>query len=235
MLAWCQVSTLVIPDIHQRMDQFDLLTDRMRRADRIVQLGDWFDHFGHRDEALDRRTCQAIRQFPGEKLLGNHDGHYFFDNAAFMCSGFDGRRRAIVDAMIPRLTITSFAISTQVGPYLVSHAGFTEATLTAYRNGPSQWDIIEAALDGGFDPIFGAGRARGGYLPAGGPVWLDWNEEFQHIDDLPQIVGHTMDSRNFAVRTKGGDTGLKSYCCDTGLRHVLWIDEVTGAVTVEEL
>jgi len=40
-------------------------------------------------------------------------------------------------------------------------------------------------------PLIGAGPARGGYHPVGGPLWLDFVEEF--VDDLPfpQVVGHT--------------------------------------------
>lgn len=40
-------------------------------------------------------------------------------------------------------------------------------------------------------PLLGAGPPRGGYHPVGGPLWLDFVEEF--VDDLPfpQAVGHT--------------------------------------------
>ncbi len=39
--------------------------------------------------------------------------------------------------------------------------------------------------------FYGAGRARGGRNKCGGIVWCDFNEEFQPIDELRQIVGHT--------------------------------------------
>jgi len=39
--------------------------------------------------------------------------------------------------------------------------------------------------------FYGVGHARGGNLKAGGIVWCDFDHEFQPIDDLRQIVGHT--------------------------------------------
>jgi hypothetical protein len=61
-----------------------------------------------------------------------------------------------------------------------------------------------ASLDG--HPLLGAGPARGGFHEIGGPLWLDFNEEF--VDDLPfpQIVGHT---RCPDVLRSG-----RSYCLD---------------------
>ena len=61
------------------------------------------------------------------------------------------------------------------------------------------------------------GRARNGSSPYGGPLWLDWNHEFEGFPNeeglwSPQIVGHT---QGVGVRMKKGsinlDCGLK-YC-----------------------
>lgn len=54
--------------------------------------------------------------------------------------------------------------------------------------------------------LFAIGRARRGTAEFGGPLWLDWNEEFEDALELPQIVGHT---RCADPNQKG-----RSYCID---------------------
>ena len=43
-------------------------------------------------------------------------------------------------------------------------------------------------------------------LPRGGPIWLDFDHEFEDALEVPQIVGHTRCAR----RTPKG----RSYCID---------------------
>lgn len=40
-------------------------------------------------------------------------------------------------------------------------------------------------------PLIGAGPPRGGFDPVGGPLWLDFVEEFSDDLPFPQVVGHT--------------------------------------------
>jgi hypothetical protein len=231
------MATLIVPDSHERLGRLARILDLRSKADRTVFLGDWFDTFAAYDEGRVREVCGIIGIISGltdDLLLGNHDCHYFFDHAGFMCSGYEQRRKDTVRRLVTPDTVNRFQLYTTVGPYLVSHAGFNEHTLQ-YAKPEIAADALKTAKNGGFDPIFGAGRARGGNQRYGGPTWLDWNDEFSHIDDLPQIVGHTMDSRNFKVRSKGTDAQLKSWCLDTGLRHVAWVDETTGAIEIEDV
>ncbi|MFP4352447.1 MAG: metallophosphoesterase [Puniceicoccaceae bacterium] len=55
-------------------------------------------------------------------------------------------------------------------------------------------------------PLLGAGPPRGGFDPVGGPLWLDFVEEFSDDLPFPQIVGHT---RCQSVLRKG-----RSVCLD---------------------
>lgn len=244
------MKTLIIGDVHERIEQFAAIGMRIarmpreERPQRIVQLGDWMDTFKPYSEEAVRELCHSINKATStdlavrgpiewECLLGNHDCHYFFDHALFKCSGYDERRKLLVKELITPDTIRRFKLMTWVGPYLVSHAGFTYTTID-YAKEEVARGAIETALKGEWDPIFGAGRARGGHLPVGGPTWLDWNDEFRHIEGTPQIVGHTY-GREVRTRTTNNDKGYKSWCCDTGLRHMLWVDEDNGEVTVEVL
>ena len=235
----------IIPDVHEKLDRLDNLV--LDDADHEIYLGDWFDSFAAFDEDRIRHTCDIINNLAQREdvtlLLGNHDVHYFFDNTGYTCSGYELRKKRIIKHLIPEETILKFKVFTRVGPYLVSHAGFCEGTLQ-YATDLVANEAIRTSLAGGYDALFGAGKARGGYQKFGGPTWLDFNYEFEHIDDIPQIVGHTQDK---AVRAKGKtqaaskvdedgniivDVGLMSYCIDTGLRHWALVDDETGAIEI---
>ena len=73
-------------------------------------------------------------------------------------------------------------------------------------------------------PLLRAGWVRGGDQAKGGCTWLDWDEEFEDIPGVPQIVGHTIGKE---PRWKGA-----SLCLDTQLRHYAVIED--GKVTVKE-
>jgi hypothetical protein len=214
---------LIIPDIHENMTALQLALQLRQPNERVTILGDWFDTFGthHVNE-----MCEVITTLAADPdctlLLGNHDCHYAFDHNGFVCSGYRPVTKVIVGALIPRTVWERFQIFTWVGPYLVSHAGFHEGNLhLASQHG--QDGAIQRALDGLFDDVWwGVGRSRGGWLEKGGPTWLDWNSEFSHIEDVPQIVGHTVGKD---IRMKGS-----SYCIDNQLRHCVRVNEDTGAV-----
>lgn len=41
------------------------------------------------------------------------------------------------------------------------------------------------------NPLFSIGKSRQGHAPFGGPLWLDWCDEFIDGLEIPQVVGHT--------------------------------------------
>ena len=247
------MATLICPDVHERIDRLLLIEEKFfPKADRIVMLGDFFDAFGPVDLRRVGQICGWINGHVNDPKMtflgGNHDFHYFFKHDGFKCSGYNPQKQDVIDANLPDGIREKFRIFTRVGPYLVSHAGFTEATLQ-YCTPEVEAEAIKTALAGGFDPLFGAGYDRGGDQPVGGPTWLDWSN-LQHIDDCPQIVGHT---HGGTVRYKGGlmpdadpawveycrknpaEAPLRSICLDTALRNVAFVDENSGVVTVENI
>jgi hypothetical protein len=67
------------------------------------------------------------------------------------------------------------------------------------------------------------GRSRGGYHPHGGPLWLDWYEEFKNIERVRQVVGHTARRKtgdNAGITWKGSSANID--CLDRK-NEVLWI------------
>lgn len=231
------MATLVCPDVHERLERLLSIEERFfSQADRVVMLGDFFDAFGPVDLAKVGRVCGWINGHITDPkftfLLGNHCAHYLFGHPNFKCSGYNNQKQDVIDANLPDGIREKFRIFTRVGPYLVSHAGFTEATLQ-YARPEVEAEALRTALAGGFDSIFGAGYARGGNQKIGGPTWLDWDAEFEHIEDCAQIVGHT---NGKDVRVRGGLAARhNSYCLDTALRHIAWVDEDTGSVTIERV
>lgn len=214
--------TAVIPDIHERLGLLDQVLENTEGHPRVF-LGDWFDTFDKFDERRVERVCEQILEAiaRGDRLLiGNHDAHYFFGHDGFLCSGFDPRKREIVQSLISKDTICQFLVSVKVGGYVLSHAGWHQLIWDVYQeSGGFAADpaYIEAALDGYMPEIFQAGRARSGPMLVGGPTWLDWNREFQDIPNMKQLVGHTHGAEPRTLHS--GST-----CIDCGLRYYALID-----------
>jgi hypothetical protein len=157
-------------------------------------------------------------------LLGNHDCHYAFQNNGFQCTGYENRKQDIINDVLSPADWQMFHLFMRVGPYLCSHAGVTPKTKHfAARN--QEVEALNVAFTGGFHNMFQVGRGRGGWAKVGGPTWLDWTSEFEPLPDQLQIVGHT---QSRSIRSEEG-----SYCLDTNLRHVAWVEE-TGELKILE-
>jgi hypothetical protein len=206
------MKTLIVPDVHEQAEKLEQVVKPLfQDFDQVVFLGDWFDTFGKHAQ---HQMIDFIKEHSTDPkyvfLMGNHDAHYRWTNHQFQCSGWNaGTARIILDRMSPE-DWAPFRISYQVGPFLLSHAGYHERTIK-YRE--QEAHAVTIADQGGFHPLFAIGQSRGGWAAYGGPLWLDFNYEFEDIPDLPQIVGHTVQRRTPIVN--GAST-----CLDTGLRHL---------------
>ena len=101
--------------------------------------------------------------------------------------------------------------------YLISHAGVYPSIwpqdLDLHEGvrhlNQTMRSIRDAATPDSLEPpITATGRARGGTADFGGPLWLDWEQEFEDSLAFPQICGHSVDA---APRQKG-----RSWCLDAG-------------------
>jgi hypothetical protein len=234
--------TLIISDIHQRIKAAQFLLDFFEgKVDHYVFLGDYFDDF--KPEAGVEETCKwlhATSERLGDRatwLIGNHDASYFEDwlcgsvlkTKKVNCTGYTRSKSAKIKHYFSTCfefwkTVKLCAIEQG---YLISHAGFhpsklmpfdtnNEDVATRYNN---EWRQI---LDQRFLApnnlhLFAVGGARGGFGRAGGPLWLDWYEEFEPIHGFPQIVGHS----------QGPDIRLKqnSLCVDCLLEKVVVLED----------
>jgi len=102
------MKSLVISDVHQRVDSVKRILEAEKDYDEVVFLGDWFDSFMDPPVVAGmEETCEYLRYLVTEHpnkdkfvfLIGNHDMSYIYYNMAssmtsihkvneFCCSGF---------------------------------------------------------------------------------------------------------------------------------------------------
>lgn len=213
--------TLVIPDIHNRVDWIEEFIIQQNPVETIF-LGDYFDDFGDQDRNIIKAATwlkQSLEKPNRIHLLGNHDIAYLFTrhSTRFCCSGWQFYKQQIIDDILGKDWYKQCKLFTIKNGYCLSHAGFH-----IYNLGftPSFDDIqvleeicynaILHAEHGTMDKLFEVGQTRGAYGGVGGITWMDWYD-FKDIQGFPQIVGHTPSS---TVKQKGS-----SYCIDTHNRH----------------
>ena len=81
---------------------------------------------------------------------------------------------------------------------------------------PATIEAMNMVKDGHAHPWLDAGVARGGRQPVGGIIWLDWRYEFEPIQGLNQIVGHT----EFQFPEQKSTIDSENYCLDTRNQHI---------------
>ena len=216
--------TLICPDIHERYTQLLKIEDKFfHKADRIVMLGDYWDSFQHRLTNAKLVATWILCHINDPKftfLWGNHDHHYAFKKTGFSFGYVEDTQR-LLDEEFSTDVWRKFKIWTEVGPYLVSHAGFNEGTIHLKDQADQ---AIEAAFNGVYHPLWAAGYSVGGNVPFGGPTWLRFWE--LGVPGTLQLVGHTPQAQ-----PKTDDTG--NVCLDTHLKHVGWYDDETDLLTFE--
>lgn len=220
------MKTLIVPDVHEDYKTLLRLVPKMDEADRVILLGDFWDAFhpeGHQG-LIATWVLEKLYDPKYTFLWGNHDCHYAFMHPFFRCTGYHKETQRILNSAFTTADWSRFIPFTTAGPFLISHAGFNPATLHLQGKASNALDL---AFAGEFHDFWMPGRARGGSARYGGPTWLDWNEEFTPIPTVPQIVGHT---RGSSVRHKEGN-----WCIDSGLQHVVWIEEASGEMTIERI
>ena len=202
---------LIIPDIHERIDQLKLIDSQFGVDEPRIYLGDWMDAFGStpesRQQTLDYLASELTK--PDRIFLwGNHD--YQYTDERGLCSGYKPDMAERISKTLPQDWPSKFIISTIYQDWLISHAGFNK--------NPEEWDNEIAKI--------AVGHVRGGRFAVGGPLWLDWNHEFKGLSDKNQIVGHTNGKH---PRLIGGNL-----CIDCSLNFVVRINR-EGMVEIIKL
>ncbi len=187
---------LLVGDLHGRKAVLEALA---ATGQDLVFLGDFLD--AYEKDATRRAQLECVDMVrdlhakgKARFVRGNHDWSYDparrgwasgYANGLYDDLGDDRRRwLAEGDERVIRLG----------SDIVVSHAGITR----------SLWDKHQLTLDTvvqraheevqrgqASDWFFAIGRIRGGFEPIGGPLWCDWDNEFEPVPGVRQVVGHT--------------------------------------------
>jgi hypothetical protein len=195
---------IVFSDVHNEIIKTKKIIEK-ENADYNICLGDWFDSF-HLDNTYHYRITAEylVNEFLPKQnnisLFGNHDLHYFFKNQFTMCSGFERRKHEAISEIINYSFVDKFKWYIWIDNYLCTHAGLHPNFIDPTCKNNEDIDVFlqkeseraDSALIAQHEHWFyGAGFSRGGKYRQGGIVWLDFNDEFECVENLNQIVGHT--------------------------------------------
>ncbi len=224
------MKSLCIGDIHDRIDLLEfILKQYEHKVDEIIILGDFFDSFeGKIKDAI--KTANYLKKILDNNkiniLYGNHDLHYMFPkNIYIRGSGYSRNKANEINKILKLEDWKKFKVYYISQNFLFSHAGFHRGMFNPLYNltGKMFLNIHDSFYDlyGNIgNGIFSAGKARGGQYEKGGITWLDWSEEFESIEGINQVVGHTPGE---IIKTKTAKEST-NYCIDALPNEILEID-----------
>lgn len=163
------MKTLVIPDVHQRVNAVRRILIAEPDCDEVVFLGDWFDSFyGPPKVSGFEETCMFLRylilEHPDKEkftfLVGNHDLTYIYNNndrsdkrlsktIRYYCSGFTTskakkfRHTFFDEGFNDAFFLKNFKLAHKTQGFTLSHAGLSERHIP-YGKSPD--DVIEGIL-----------------------------------------------------------------------------------------
>jgi predicted phosphodiesterase len=231
---------VIIPDIHQCLGFANRVLEAQPDAEHYVFLGDYIDCFERPDNKeyfSVRWTCDWLNNKFNELgnratwLLGNHDLAYLAtykpytyqlhnpDGKFYCCSGWTKNKASTFNQYIDPEFVKSLELCVEAGGFVCSHAGFhhshfqpLSSEIDNIRRLSKEWRNTGLSFRiRPFHWIGQVGSCRGGIDDFSSPVWLDWDGEFEPLDSVRQIVGHTNGEN---VRSKILKNNKKDYCID---------------------
>lgn len=251
--------TIVVPDLHNRIHWIELFLSK-EVFDEVVFLGDYFDQ--HDTTVIDTRATATWLKFSLAQpkrihLFGNHDLGYAYQHTDkysrlqlrwMHCEGNTPKKYKAINKIITRQEWDQLRLLYITQGWHLSHAGLSEHHFAKPFIGFADAEkICERALEnvrnGMCDPVLTTGWARRHVIgnktptrednePGGGILWQDWHHEFEPIEGINQIVGHTVNieagvrSNHFHQRS---EAVWLNYCIDVNSAYVAIIED--GEVT----
>ena len=224
------MTTVIFSDIHNKIDKIESDLAKLKEKynyDEVVFLGDYFDEFkdGPMDVAKTARWLRQSLQHPDRiHLLGNHDMPYMCPyNDAMWCPGYTPPKGRVVreemEGMWDKMRPAYFTQG-----YLLSHAGFCDSLIEHPIMGtPDEAELVKKAekdladVKAGIPALLFMPGRRMATGMVGGITWADWDDEFEPIENVNQIVGHTPDRIKVRKLLAYNST---NYCMDTRGQHV---------------
>lgn len=217
------MTTIVIPDLHNKVDWVEKWLSG-QKYDKVIFLGDYFDSFYDTPQIAELTASwlkESLKHSNRVYLLGNHDMSYMINpnfNRMIDCPGWNIDKHIRINQILDRADWNKLRPVYSEQGYMLSHAGWHKNILPV-RCDLSHEQLIDFAEKGlakvkqGLSCyVFNSGkRMDHTQFFTGGITWLDWWEEFEDIDGLKQIVGHTP--------YKKPDVKGKSWMIDTNCKY----------------
>jgi hypothetical protein len=233
--------TLFIPDIHQdlwfanKCLEYDF--------DHVISIGDLF-HTRFDIDNKKIFGCAATCEWVNQKfyelgdraiwLCGNHDIAQIASynknykrtapNPNYYCSGWTRNSAKTFNKLINPHWFESLELCCKVGDFIVSHAGFHPSFFSPYKNEIENIDNIYKIWEkdkfdfrfkgGHWIWVSGKSRDEHSVYDAGSPIWCDFHEEFEPLDETQQIVGHTA-SPEWLIQLIKSKNGLLNFNLDS--------------------
>jgi predicted phosphodiesterase len=222
----------IIPDIHEKVlwiEQF--IAGLNGEYDKIVFLGDYFDHYQSSKEKVDRTAKwlkYSLYQPRRVHVWGNHDIWYGHPSCeALICPGNTLDKQEYINAILKSSDWNRLVLYAKEQGFYLSHGGlhgyhFEHPVLGISDDWLSNacQTALEQARGGLANPILLPGRGRGGRQQVGGITWLCWSE-FRPIKKVNQIVGHTCcKTVRYKYLPNKKDANSVNVCLDTNLRYL---------------
>lgn len=191
--------TLVVGDLHGR---HEIVETVLKMGYNVIFIGDYLDSFNRtvKDQVytlnLVLNACEAEPERV-QALMGNHELSYL--ERHMMCSGYNAATAAHIIYMKDRMhkLLKEYVwLETDLESILLTHAGLTRQLVPDIMFEHAEGDVVEAVkyfLDSQQyqETKYNIGSARGGWSEKPGIFWCDWWDEFEPIEGLTQITGHT--------------------------------------------
>lgn len=189
---------LICGDLHGRTE----IVEALAATDYpLIFLGDFLDSFDRspRDQvAVAHRVIELTIEGRARFVLGNHEWSYL--DTRQRCSGWNEVTQWMMETERADLLGKSdsvIVIDNEYDDVIVTHAGIHWGFWKALDLSVDDldWCFQEGIRVGRDSWVYHIGYSRGGgsrAYPYGGPLWCDWNDEFEPIPGIRQVVGHTV-------------------------------------------
>ena len=172
---------IVVGDLHGQVEVAQLALDQKDYG--VIFIGDYVDAYD-RTRADQISTLEVVVNAATTEpdrviaLRGNHE--FSYQDPEMRCSGYS---KSFHRNMMQKVNLSILLDYVWFNDYLISHAGVSNKLLT--NKGIS---LDEYLTLGDFKQI---GYSRGGRQSVGGLFWCDWWDEFEPVEGVPQVVGHS--------------------------------------------
>lgn len=184
---------IFVGDIHGRYNIVQRIFEKFPDH-TIYFVGDFIDSYNRDEmEQIDslKLVLEKIKEGKAYSLFGNHEVSYMYEKKR--CSGWKYYKQTLFDTIKPEVMLNfKWFVFFKEYDILFTHAGITKQFWDKYgltkdnlEKTLLSWTTFERS------PFFDVGYCRGGNQEVGGPLWCDWIEEFEPVDGLIQVFGHT--------------------------------------------